>query len=160
MNEFVLFGTTHLLTLTLIFVASLGFAYFAKSNYSEQSYLPFEIFFGCLLIANELFKPLVLTTFGDYRWTNTVPRPLSSISLGCVEFGRWHDQFRNSLTIYLVSDHDDTVALSISSTGCKTSILEDPIKYRIRYSITGVIPSCKSRTHRVVEFHQHSPCTI
>ena len=58
MNEFVLFGTTHLLTLAIIFIASFGFAYFAKSNYSEQAYLPFEKFFGCLLIANELLKPL------------------------------------------------------------------------------------------------------
>ena len=56
----------HLLTLFIIFVASFGFAYFAKSNYNEQSYLSFEKFFGYLLIANELFKPLVLTTFGDY----------------------------------------------------------------------------------------------
>ena len=36
MNEFVLFGTTHLLTLAIIFIASFGFAYFAKSNYNEQ----------------------------------------------------------------------------------------------------------------------------
>jgi len=80
MNEFILFGTTHLLTLIIIFVVSFGFAYFAKSNYSEQSYLSFENFFGCLLIANELFKPLVLTTFGDYRWTNTVPLHMCHIS--------------------------------------------------------------------------------
>ena len=62
MNEFVLFGTTHLLTLSIICLASFSFAYFAKSNYSEQSYLPFEKFFGCLLIANELFKPCLLYT--------------------------------------------------------------------------------------------------
>ena len=80
MNEFILFGTTHLLTLFIIFVASFGFAYFAKSNYNEQSYLSFEKFFGYLLIANELFKPLVLTTFGDYRWTNTVPLHMCHIS--------------------------------------------------------------------------------
>ena len=80
MNEFVLFGTTHLLTLVLIFVASFSFAYFAKSNYNKESYLTFEKLFGCLLIANELFKPLVLTTFGDYRWTNTVPLHMCHIS--------------------------------------------------------------------------------
>jgi len=80
MGEFVLFGTTHLLTLSIIFVASFGFAYFAKSNYSEQAYLPFEKFFGCLLIANELFKPLLLTTFGDYKWTNTVPLHMCHLS--------------------------------------------------------------------------------
>ena len=37
-------------------------------------------FFGCLLIANELLKPLILTTFGDYKWTNTIPFHMCHIS--------------------------------------------------------------------------------
>jgi len=73
MNEFILFGTTHLLTLTIIFVVSFGFSFFIRDKYSAESFGSFETIFGFALILNELLKPFYLIALGDYKWTNTVP---------------------------------------------------------------------------------------
>jgi len=80
MNEFILFGTTHLLTLTIIFVVSFGFSFFARDKYSAESFGSFEKFLGFALILNELLKPFYLIALGDYKWTNTVPLHACHIS--------------------------------------------------------------------------------
>ncbi|MDG1089381.1 MAG: hypothetical protein P8P37_00750, partial [Candidatus Marinimicrobia bacterium] len=73
MNEFILFGTTHLLTLSIIFAISLGVPFFLRSKYRLDSLSQFEKILGFTLILNELMKPFYLIAFGDYKWTNTVP---------------------------------------------------------------------------------------
>ena len=80
MNEFILFGTTHLLTLTIIFVVSFGFSFFARDKYSAESFGSFEKFLGFALILNELLNPFYLIALGDYKWTNTVPLHACHIS--------------------------------------------------------------------------------
>ena len=73
MNEFILFGSTHLLTLTIIFTISFGFSFFYRSRYNPDSFARFEQVLGYTLILNELLKPFYLVALGDYKWTNTVP---------------------------------------------------------------------------------------
>ena len=73
MNEFILFGSTHLLTLTIIFAISFGFSFFYRNRYNPDSFARFEQVLGYTLILNELLKPLYLIALGDYKWTNTVP---------------------------------------------------------------------------------------
>jgi len=80
MNEFILFGTTHLLTLTIIFVVSFGFSFFVRDKYSAESFGSFETILGFALILNELLKPFYLIALGDYKWTNTVPLHACHIS--------------------------------------------------------------------------------
>ena len=80
MNEFILFGTTHLLTLSIIFGISLGVPFFLRNKYSLDSLSQFEKVLGCTLILNELMKPFYLIAFGDYKWTNTVPLHACHIS--------------------------------------------------------------------------------
>ena len=80
MNEFILFGTTHLLTLAIIFAVSFGFSFFMRDKYSLESFASFENFLGFTLILNELLKPLYLIALGDYKWTNTVPLHACHIS--------------------------------------------------------------------------------
>jgi len=80
MNEFILFGTTHLLTLTIIFVVSFGFSFFIRDKYSTESFGSFEKILGFALILNELLKPFYLIALGDYKWTNTVPLHACHIS--------------------------------------------------------------------------------
>ena len=73
MNEFILFGSTHLLTLTIIFTISFGFSFFNRSRYNPDTFARFEQVLGYTLILNELLKPFYLIALGDYKWTNTVP---------------------------------------------------------------------------------------
>ena len=80
MNEFILFGTTHLLTLTIIFVVSFSFSFFIRDKYSSESFGSFEKILGFTLILNELLKPFYLIALGDYKWTNTVPLHACHIS--------------------------------------------------------------------------------
>tara|TARA_B100000427_G_scaffold58559_1_gene45972 strand:+ start:481 stop:1188 length:708 start_codon:yes stop_codon:yes gene_type:complete len=80
MNEFILFGTTHLLTLAIIFAVSFGFSFFMRDKYSLESFASFEKILGFTLILNELLKPLYLIALGDYKWTNTVPLHACHIS--------------------------------------------------------------------------------
>jgi len=80
MNEFILFGTTHLLTLGIIFVVSFGFSFFIRDKYSLESFGSFEKILGFALILNELLKPFYLIALGDYKWTNTVPLHACHIS--------------------------------------------------------------------------------
>ncbi|MDP6878621.1 MAG: TIGR02206 family membrane protein [Candidatus Marinimicrobia bacterium] len=80
MNEFILFGTTHLLTLTIIFVVSFSFSFFIRDKYSAESFGSFEKILGFTLILNELLKPFYLIALGDYKWTNTVPLHACHIS--------------------------------------------------------------------------------
>jgi len=80
MNEFILFGTTHLLTLAIIFAVSFGFSFFIRDKYSLESFASFEKILGFTLILNELLKPLYLIALGDYKWTNTVPLHACHIS--------------------------------------------------------------------------------
>jgi|TARA_B100001250_G_scaffold383562_1_gene377617 hypothetical integral membrane protein (TIGR02206 family) len=80
MNEFILFGTTHLLTLAIIFAASFGFSFFVRDKYSLESFASFEKILGFALILNELLKPFYLIALGDYKWTNTVPLHACHIS--------------------------------------------------------------------------------
>ena len=80
MNEFILFGTTHLLTLTIIFVVSFGFSFFIRDKYSAESFGSIETILGFALILNELLKPFYLIALGDYKWTNTVPLHACHIS--------------------------------------------------------------------------------
>ena len=74
-NEFILFGSTHLLTLFLIFGASFAFSFYVKNDYNEIRYAMFEKILAYLLIFNELLKPFYLNYFApeDYNWTNTIP---------------------------------------------------------------------------------------
>ena len=74
-NEFILFGSTHLLTLLIIFGASFAFSFYVKNDYDEIRYAMFEKILAYLLIFNELLKPFYLNYFGpeDYNWTNTIP---------------------------------------------------------------------------------------
>jgi hypothetical integral membrane protein (TIGR02206 family) len=74
-NEFILFGSTHLLTLFLIFGASFAFSFYVKNDYDEIRYAMFEKILAYLLIFNELLKPFYLNYFSpeDYNWTNTIP---------------------------------------------------------------------------------------
>ena len=80
MNEFILFGTTHLLTLAIILTVSFGFSFFVRDKYSLESFSSFEKFLGFALILNELLKPFYLIALGDYKWTNTVPLHACHIS--------------------------------------------------------------------------------
>ena len=80
MNEFILFGTTHLLTLAIIFAVSFGFSFSMRDKYSLESFASFEKILGFTLILNELLKPLYLIALGDYKWTNTVPLHACHIS--------------------------------------------------------------------------------
>ena len=50
MNEFILFGTTHLLTLSIIFGISIGVPFFLRNKYSLDSLSQFEKVLGCVLI--------------------------------------------------------------------------------------------------------------
>ena len=81
-NEFILFGSTHILTLIFIFGISFGFSFYIKDSYDSSKYLTFERSLGYILIINELFKPFYLIAFGDgaYRWTNTIPLHACHIS--------------------------------------------------------------------------------
>ena len=74
-NEFILFGSTHILTLFLIFSISIGFSIYARGIYDEVKFSVFEKSLGYLLILNELLKPFYLNYFSpeDYNWTNTIP---------------------------------------------------------------------------------------
>jgi len=74
-NEFILFGSTHLLTLFIIFGASFAFSFYVKNDYDEIRYAMFEKILAYLLIFNELLKPFYLNYFSpeDYNWTNTIP---------------------------------------------------------------------------------------
>lgn len=95
MNEFILFGTTHLLTLSIIFAISLGVPFFLRSKYRLDSLSQFEKILGFTLILNELIKPFYLIAFGDYKWTNTVPLHachISSYATGLFLLTR-HQQF-------------------------------------------------------------------
>ena len=67
-NEFILFGSTHILTLFLIFSISLGFSIYARGIYDEVKFSVFEKSLGYLLILNELLKPFYLNYFSpeDY----------------------------------------------------------------------------------------------
>ena len=80
MNEFILFGTTHLLTLAIILTVSFGFSFFVRDKYSLDSFASFEKILGFALILNELLKPFYLIALGDYKWTNTVPLHACHIS--------------------------------------------------------------------------------
>tara|TARA_Y100000389_G_scaffold21581_1_gene18524 strand:- start:2943 stop:3650 length:708 start_codon:yes stop_codon:yes gene_type:complete len=80
MNEFILFGTTHLLTLSIIFGSSFGFSFFVRNRYNPDSFASFEKVLGYTIILNELLKPFYLIALGDYKWTNTVPLHACHIS--------------------------------------------------------------------------------
>ena len=82
MNEFILFGTTHIITLISIFTISFGFAFYVKDSYNKQNFLSFEKSLAFILIINELVKPFYLIALGEgnYRWTNTVPLHACHIS--------------------------------------------------------------------------------
>ncbi|MDC3013555.1 TIGR02206 family membrane protein [Candidatus Marinimicrobia bacterium] len=74
-NEFILFGSTHLLTLLIIFGVSFTFSFYVKNNYDANRYAMFEKTLAYLLIFNELLKPFYLNYFSPdaYNWTNTIP---------------------------------------------------------------------------------------
>ena len=82
MNEFILFGTTHIITLITIFTISFGFAFYVKDSYVQHNFLTFEKCLAFILIINELVKPFYLIALGEgaYRWTNTVPLHACHIS--------------------------------------------------------------------------------
>ena len=56
-NEFILFGSTHLLTLFIIFGVSFTFSFYVKNDYDETRYAIFEKILAYLLIFNEFLKP-------------------------------------------------------------------------------------------------------
>jgi hypothetical integral membrane protein (TIGR02206 family) len=81
-SEFILFGSTHILTLIFIFGISFGFSFYIKDSYDSSKYSTFESTLGYLLIFNELLKPFYLIALGEgaYRWTNTIPLHACHIS--------------------------------------------------------------------------------
>ena len=65
-NEFILFGSTHLLTLFIIFGVSFAFSFHVKNDYDELRYAMFEKILAYLLIFNELLKPFYLNYFSNF----------------------------------------------------------------------------------------------
>ena len=72
-SEFILFGSTHILTLIFIFGISFGFSFYIKDSYDSSKYSTFESTLGYLLIFNELLKPFYLIELGKELIGGPIP---------------------------------------------------------------------------------------